>query len=81
MPTNVAPTVANPIPDQDLTVDIPFTYIIPGTTFEDADPGDVLSYAATLDDDSPLPSWLTFTASTLTFSATPPPPATRAIST
>ena len=39
-------------------------------TFSDVD-GDTLSYTVTKDDGSALPSWLTFTAATRTFSGTP----------
>ena len=67
---NNAPTVANMIPDRTATVGTAFDYAFPDTTFEDAD-GDTLTYTATLSDDSALPSWLTFTAATRTFSGTP----------
>src|SRR5207245_3306076 len=40
-------------------------------TFTDVDTGDTLTYTATAADGSPLPTWLTFTASTRTFSGTP----------
>ena len=68
--TNSAPTVANPIPDQRAGVGTAFSYTFPADTFNDAD-GDTLTYTATKGDGSALPSWLTFTASTRTFSGTP----------
>jgi VCBS repeat-containing protein len=42
------------------------------SAFTDADSSDTLTYTATLRDGSALPSWLTFDASTRTFSGTPP---------
>ena len=69
-PTNNAPTVANMIPNQSATVGTAFTYAFPANTFNDAD-NDSLTYSATKSDDSILPSWLTFTDATRTFSGTP----------
>ena len=69
--TNNAPMVANEIPDQTATAGTDFSYEIPDTTFTDADTGDTLSYTATKADDTNLPTWLTFTASTRTFTGTP----------
>ena len=68
---NVAPTLANAIPDQRATVGTLFSYQVPATTFNDADTSDTLAYAATKADDSMLPTWLVFTASTRTFAGTP----------
>jgi Ca2+-binding RTX toxin-like protein len=47
-------------------------YTIPGTAFFDLDANDTLSFQATLAGGSPLPGWLSFNASTRTFSGTPP---------
>ena len=69
-PTNDAPTLVYPIPDQVAMVDTVFSYAFPDDTFADAD-GDNLTYTATKDDDSVLPSWLSFAAGTRTFSGTP----------
>ena len=69
--TNAAPTVANPIDDQTATVGTALNYAFPTNTFADTDTGDTLTYTATQSDDSALPSWLTFTAATRTFSGTP----------
>ena len=69
--TNDAPTVANAIPDQPATEDAPFSFTFAADTFADVDAGDTLTYSATQSDDSPLPSWLTFTPATRTFSGTP----------
>jgi len=65
-----APTVANAIPDQTATVGTAFSYQFPADTFNFIDTG-VLTYTAAQADDSALPSWLTFTAGTRTFSGTP----------
>ncbi|MEG4170394.1 MULTISPECIES: FG-GAP-like repeat-containing protein [unclassified Microcoleus] len=49
-----------------------FEYTFPDNTFTDPDPGDQLTYTATLMDGSPLPSWLTFNPDTRTLSGTSP---------
>ena len=68
-PVNDAPTVDNPIADQTVTVGETFNFTVPEDAFDDVDTGDTLTYTARLDDDSTLPSWLTFT--TATFMGTP----------
>ncbi|MBW4497870.1 MAG: VCBS repeat-containing protein, partial [Oscillatoria princeps RMCB-10] len=70
-PLNDAPTVATPIGNQSATEDSAFSFAIPAGTFADVDAGDSLTYNATLSDNSPIPAWLTFDATTLTFSGTP----------
>ena len=67
---NNTPTVANMIPDQTATVDTVLSYAFPANTFNDAD-NDNLTYSATKSDDTALPTWLTFTSGTRTFSGTP----------
>ena len=67
---NNPPTVANAIPDQSATAGTAFSYAFPANTFSDAD-SDTLSYTATKADGTALPTWLTFTDSTRTFSGTP----------
>ena len=67
---NDAPTVAAPITDQTRLEDVPFTFQIPDTIFTDQDVGDQLTYSASLTDGNALPSWLSFSAGTLTFSGT-----------
>ena len=49
-----------------------FTYTFPENTFTDPDPGDKLTYTATLMDGSPRPSWLNFDPNTRTLSGTSP---------
>ena len=68
--TNAAPTVANAIADQTITVGTALNFAFPSTTFTDAD-GDTLTYSATLDDGTPLPSWLMFDATNRSFSGIP----------
>jgi len=68
---NEAPTVANPTVNQSAAAGVAFTYQFASNTFADVDAGDSLTYSATKADGSPLPSWLTFTPSTRTFSGTP----------
>ena len=70
-PTNNAPTVANAIPDQTAPAGRGFSYQFPANTFNDADTGQTLSYAATQADGTALPTWLSFTAGTRTFAGTP----------
>ncbi len=69
-PDNDPPTVANTIPNQTATEDAAFSFQFAAGTFNDLD-GDPLSYSATQSDASPLPSWLSFDATTRTFSGTP----------
>jgi hypothetical protein len=68
---NDAPTLENAIADQNAKQDNVFNFQIPTNTFTDIDAGDVLTYSATLENNNALPSWLTFDATTLTFSGTP----------
>ena len=65
------PQVANLISDQLVLEDAPWSYVVPASTFSDAD-GDTLTYTALLASGATLPSWLSFNASTRTFSGTPP---------
>ena len=69
-PPNTPPVVANPLADQEVTVDVPFTYVVPADAFTDAD-GNPLTYTAALSDGGMLPSWLTFDPATRTFTGTP----------
>ena len=71
IPVNHAPTLANPIPDQDATEDEEFNFPFAADTFHDVDAGDTLTYTASKPDGLPLPGWLSFDPSTRTFSGTP----------
>lgn len=68
---NDAPVVSIQTGNQNATVGSAFSLTLPAGTFTDIDSGDSLTYAATAADGSALPAWLTFNASTRTFSGTP----------
>jgi Ca2+-binding RTX toxin-like protein len=68
---NDPPVQATAMPDQNAAEDVGFIYTIPDGTFIDFDPGDTLSYSATLENGDPLPGWLEFDSQTRTFSGTP----------
>lgn len=70
---NDAPTVVDAPADQVAIEGQPFSFAVPVDTFNDDDfiHGDSLSYSATLADGTALPSWLSFDATTGTFSGTP----------
>ena len=70
-PMNDAPTVANPIADQQATEDASFSFTFPVNTFSEIDPGDNLSYSSTLTSGGDLPSWLDFTPGSRNFSGIP----------
>jgi parallel beta-helix repeat protein len=69
-PVNTAPVVADLLLDQSATENTPFTYTVTQTSFRDAD-NDVLTYTATQNDGTALPTWVSFDPTTLTFSGTP----------
>ncbi len=69
--TNDAPVVAHAIADQSSPIFTVWSYQVPANAFSDVDNA-TLSYTATLGNDSPLPAWLSFNATTRTFSGTPP---------
>ena len=68
---NALPVVANQIPDQAATVSQLFNFTVPGNTFSDPDnyPAALIISGATLANDNPLPTWLSF--SNGVFSGTP----------
>jgi VCBS repeat-containing protein len=68
--SNDAPTLAAPIADQSANEDESFRFTLPAGTFADVDNA-TLALTATLAGGAPLPSWLTFDATTRTFSGTP----------
>jgi|CXWL01.1.fsa_nt_gi Ca2+-binding RTX toxin-like protein len=68
---NHAPRVTNPLADQIVPEDAPFSFVVPATTFADQDAGDGLTLSASLADGTVLPGWLSFGASTAMFSGTP----------
>ncbi|TAZ69205.1 DUF4082 domain-containing protein [Rhizobium ruizarguesonis] len=68
---NDAPVLAVQTATQNAAVGSAFSYVLPTTTFTDVDSGETLAYAATAADGTALPAWLSFNASTRTFSGTP----------
>nr|WP_245442428.1 DUF4082 domain-containing protein [Rhizobium chutanense] len=68
---NDAPVLAVQTATQYATLGSAFSYTLPTTTFSDVDSTETLTYAATASDGTALPAWLTFNASTRTFSGTP----------
>lgn len=71
IPSN-QPPVAGTIPEQMARDSEEFNFTVPANTFTDPDGDDnLLSFTATLEDGSPLPSWLTFNANSKTFAGTP----------
>ena len=71
--TNDGPTLAQGVPDQNATEDIPFSFTFDEATFADVDIpyGDSLSYSAVENGQTALPGWLSFESSSRTFSGTP----------
>ena len=67
---NEAVNLTTALTDQSNNEDAAFSFTVPSNTFNDED-GDTLTYTATLEDGSALPSWLSFDAATQTFSGTP----------
>ena len=65
------PTVANAIADQTIAEASTLSFQFNTNVFAHDDVSNTLTYAATLSDGTSLPSWLTFNASTRTFSGTP----------
>jgi VCBS repeat-containing protein/ELWxxDGT repeat protein len=68
---NDAPIVVREIQDNTATENSLFNFTIPVGSFTDLDSGDKIATTATLANSSPLPSWLTFNATTGTFSGKP----------
>ncbi|NJN12550.1 MAG: Ig family protein, partial [Richelia sp. RM1_1_1] len=64
--TNDIPTLESAIANQIATEDSAFNFTIPDNTFNDVDAEDELTYSVTLEDDSALPSWLSFNPETRT---------------
>ncbi len=69
-PANDAPTIAQPIPDQNAPKNVAFNFTFAAGSFNDVD-GDTLTYTSQLNGGGALPAWLNFNAATRTFSGTP----------
>ena len=63
---NLRPTVANPVPDQAVTIGQPFSYTIPAGAYFDPE-GQALTINV-----SGQPAWVSYDAATRTLSGTPP---------
>ncbi|KQP12394.1 hypothetical protein ASF45_31960 [Pseudorhodoferax sp. Leaf265] len=68
---NNAPVLASALADQSANAATPFDWTVPAGSFTDGDPGAVLTYSATLENLTALPSWLTFDPATQRFAGTP----------
>jgi large repetitive protein len=68
---NTAPTVASAIADQVISVNSVLNFAFAANTFSNVDPGDFLTFTAQLDNGGALPAWLSFNATTRTFSGKP----------
>ncbi|MBM6584133.1 cadherin domain-containing protein [Microvirga sp. BT689] len=69
---NEAPTRITAIPDQSVSEGRAWSYTVPADAFSDVDTGTTLTYSATQANGAPLPPWLSFNATTRTFSGMPP---------
>src|SRR6185437_16351777 len=68
--TETPPVLVTQTPNQSALVGSAFSLTLPAGTFNDPD-GDALTYSATGLNGAALPAWLTFNASTRSFSGTP----------
>jgi trimeric autotransporter adhesin len=72
---NDAPTLDAPLADRAVAAGQALSFAVPTGSFSDIDQGDILAYSAQVVDAQgnlqALPSWLSFNASTQTFSGTP----------
>ena len=64
------PYVLNPIPNTGIIVDNLFSYTVPSNTFDDSD-NNIIRYEAEIRGGHPLPRWLSFDSSSLSFSGIP----------
>lgn len=72
VPPNSAPVVGTTLTPPKLTIGTVFSYAVGSDAFVDADQGDVLTLTATRVNGNQLPDWLSFNATTRTFTGTPP---------
>jgi Putative Ig domain len=69
--TNLSPYIKSLIQNQTAVAGQPFSYTIPENIFFDDDSNIPLTYSATLINGNQLPSWISFSPGTRTFSGTP----------
>lgn len=67
---NNPPVLQNSLPDTVAYVDEAFTFKLPEDTFNDLDE-DTLIYSASLENKMPLPQWINFNSTSITFSGVP----------
>src|SRR5207247_9859596 len=63
--------LAHQLVEQSATEDAAFNLMVSEDTFADVDPGDTLTYSATVVNGASLPTWFSFDPTTRTFSGTP----------
>ena len=68
---NHAPVLNSGLPTLQAKAGSVFSYVVPVNTITDPDAWDSITYSVKMQDGSPLPSWLSFDASTRTLSGTP----------
>ncbi len=68
---NHSPTVNSYLPNLQARANSLFTYTVPLSTITDPDVWDSVTYSIKMQDGSPVPSWLTFDATTRVISGTP----------
>ncbi len=71
VPVSDHPVLAGELADQTIYEDEAYEYTIPAGVFTDPDGDETLSFSASLADGAALPAWLSFDATTKTFSGTP----------
>jgi len=57
---NDSPVQSSALSQQTAHEGVPFSWVVPGTLFVDDDPGDSLTYSASLENGVSLPTWLAF---------------------
>ena len=68
---NHAPVLNSGLPTLQAKAGSIFSYVVPANTITDPDVWDSITYSVKMQDGSPLPSWLSFDATTRTLSGTP----------
>ncbi|MFZ6820336.1 putative Ig domain-containing protein [Undibacterium sp. Ji22W] len=67
---NDFPELVTPLVDVAANEDVAFNFVLPANAFADVDVGDRLTYSAQMANGSPLPAWISFNPTTLTFTGT-----------
>jgi len=68
---NDLPQLNNELQDQEVSVGSEFLFVIPANTFIDVDVSDELTYSISMQDNSAIPAWISFNATTRTIRGTP----------